>query len=254
MTYLPQLNQVVQLGRGIASSVLGLTYSVYRLNSASTGSVVGSQSLVYPAYQMYFNKAQKTKLENETFNLLAFAATCDGTKLRVGDILVENGYESDGGMYCVVQLRPMKQNMIIRVEMASAIERPHPAAGAAENQPTSGAVAMPLYGGLTPANRYEVTLNNGLYNVLEQGIGAVASIPIGLQPINRVKDGHKPDLPTVIPRSHFIAYIPPTPGYMPSELDVIKGVNQDSYEIQQVYSSSPVGISGNIVIVEKLAA
>ena len=255
MTYIKQLNRVVQQGRGVAASVLGQTYSVYRINSSTVGSVISSNSLVYPSFQMYFKKASKTHLENTMFDLQTFEATCDGTKLRVGDILKENGYESDGGIYCVGQLRPMKTNILIRVESPSAIEKPHPDAGASEDQPNSGFVYIPdKFGGIRLAGRYELTLQGGLYSIQKQGLGTPASIPIGLQPINRVGEGHKPNLPTTVPVTKFLCYIPPTPGYAPNELDVIKGLSMESYSISMVYTSEGVGVQGTICVLTKMAA
>lgn len=255
MTRVALLNRIVQnRGRGLAASIVGQTYSLYRMNHNTMGSVISPNSLIYPKFPMYFRgKAAKVHIENTTFDLQIFEAQCDGTKLRVGDILVENGYGSDHGIYCVGQLRPLHPNMIVRVENTSTIEKPHPDAGASEDQPTSGAVWVDqTYGGLRPGGRYELTLQGGLYSMKVQGAGTLASVPVGLQPVNRVGEGHKPILPTTFPVTKFLCYIPPLPGYAVNELDVIKAMNGDSYSVSMIYSSEPAGLHGTIAVVEKI--
>jgi hypothetical protein len=201
---------------------------------------------------MYFKKAAKPDIENETFNLLVLEATCDGTKLLVGDVLVENGYQSDGGMYCVIQQRPMKANMLVRVESPSAIQEPKPVAGSEDTQPTTGVVWRTGYGGPTVGVRYNLTLDRGMYQMLPFGQGTLASIPVGFQPLNKARDAKKDGIPTSFAHTMYTAYIPPTPGYTPGERDVIKAANAESYSIMQVYSSYPTGTVGSIAIVERM--
>jgi hypothetical protein len=226
------------------------------MNSNTSGSVISPISLVYSSLPMYFRdhkRASKVYIENTTFDLIVFEAMCNGLKLQVGDFLVENGYKADSGMYCVAQLRPLSQNILVRVESPSTIEKPHPDAGASEDQPPSAAVwVQGKYGGLRPPGRYELTLQGGLYSMQKQGIGTLASVPIGLQPINRVGEGHKPILPTTYPVTKFLCYFPPLPGYAINELDVIKASQADSYQVSMIYSSDSTGLQGTIASLEKI--
>lgn len=257
MSYLPLINQVTQsIGGGVPSSILGTNYKLYRLNSNTAGSIISLNSLVSATFKMYFRdhqKASRQKIENTTFDLLVFDGVCDGTKLKVGDILVETGYESDGGIYCVAQQRPLSGNMLVRVESRSAIAEPQPGAGSDETQPTVGPVWVEgKYGGPTTPERYVLTLDHGLYEMRPFGEGTLASVPIGFQPLNRVRESKKQGIPTAYPHTMFLAYIPPTPGYIPAPLDILKSQNMDSFSIDQVYSSSGVGISGTVCIVTQM--
>ena len=259
MTRIATLNRIVQrYGRGTAARIIGQSYSVYRMNPNTSGSVISPNSLVYPTFSMYFKnhqRASKVHVENTVFDLMIFEGMCDGTKLQVGDFLVENGYESDAGVYCVGQLRPMSQNILVRVESPSTLEKPHPDAGASEDQPTSGFVYVQgKYGGVRPAGRFELTLQGGLYSMQAQGEGILASVPIGLQPINRVSDSHKPPIPMTFPRTKFLCYIPPLPGYIINELDVVKMSQADSYQVSMMYSSADCGLQGFICTLEKINA
>ena len=263
MTYLPQLSSAIYQGLSAAAGVLGKTFSCYRLNSSSTGAIIATGSRIYSAFPLMLERTtSKLMLENTIFDLLAFAGKGDGTKLLAGDILVDNGFSGDGGAYAVAQIRYQKPYRIVLIRVDNktcSLKRPHPSAGSAEDQPTSGAIARLSntapndYSGIDPQNRFALTLDAGLYQMIQQGSGTRASLPVGLQPLNKVQDGHKPILPTQLPRTKFVAYIPPTPGYIPSESDIIKAANQDTYEIKQIYSSEPVGLVGTIAIVEKLA-
>jgi hypothetical protein len=90
-----------------------------------------------------------------------------------------------------------------------------------------------------------------MYGMYPQGEGTLASIPIGISQLNKSRDGHKIGLPTNFQRTFFTAYIPPTLGYQVSELDVIKSVHADNYQINQIYSTN-IGLQGVIAIIEKI--
>ena len=255
-TNLPIYSDLIYNLAGIATEQLGQVYKVYRLNGNTAGAVISANSLVHPAFNFYFEKAQKSIIENTTFDLQVFSAIGDATQLRVGDILVETGFGSDGGTYCVAQIRNRKpfRTILVRVESQSAIQEPQPDAGSDETQPMSGPVWVEgAWGGATVDARYNLTLDNGMYQMLPFGEGTLASVPIGIQPLNKVRDSHKPGIPTPYARTLYLAYIPPTPGYDPAEKDIIKAANMESYEISQIYSSTPVGLSGSIAICERMA-
>ena len=253
MTNLPVYAGLIYDLASVATDQLGQTYALYRMNTNTTGSIISGKSLLNRSFGMYFEKASKKNIENATFDIQVFEAIANANHLKVGDILVENGPGSDNGKYCVAQVRYRKpfRTMLVRVESSSAIERPHPDTGAAENQPTSGMVYDPTkYAGIRPGGRYELTLDNGNYLMLPQGSGTLASIPVGIQPTNRISGDHKPNLPTEIPNTRFWIYVPP--GFVPQELDLVKGVNQDTYSIQMIYTSDGVGLAGTICLAGKL--
>jgi len=256
------LAKVIYGGLGIAAGVIGpgsgVAYRVYRRNSSATGSIVSLTCLKIKQFNCYRKRTTlKSLIENTTFDLLVFEAKCDGTKLQSGDILQEIGPHAQvGAFYCVAHVRyqlPFRV-VLIRVETPSSLERLHPGAGAANQQPSSGWAYTPVndaYGGTDVASRYHLMLDNGMYQMMPLGAGTLASIPIGLQPLNRVKDGNTLGLPTPFARTSYLAYIPETYAYQVAELDIIKASMSDTYEIKQVYTSGEIGLSGTICIVEK---
>lgn len=250
MSFLPDLDQIIQVGRGAAASVVGQTYSVYRLTDTTSNSIFSSDP-VLTEFPAKFDKAKTADIENVTFELLVCALTCDNTNLQIGDVLKETGYKADGGQYVLAQTRPLKPSIFVRVERDVAISRPSPAGGNASQQPDSGAQLAPGYLGITKSGEEILTLTNGLYAFASSG--SVASVPFGLQPQNRVRGEHKPDIPTQVPEVQFVGFLPFLPGVQILENDIISSDAQDRYVVVQVYQSDDIGLQGYIVILKKMA-
>lgn len=247
---LPVLDFAIQKGRGAVASALGQTYTVYRLTNQS-GSVISGQPL-FPAFPARLRKATKVAIENTSFDLECFTATCDNEAIQKQDVLVENGYESDNGIWVFAQERPTRETIWVRAETLCFISRPYTASGSVAEQPASGVTVQTSWGGTSkPIEKYLI-LTNGLYSYSATATTG-ASVPVGIQPLNRVRDGRIPKVPTTQYRTHHLAYVPLLPGEQLNEQDRINAANGDRYEIMEVHTTDMVGLSGNVCIVEKLA-
>lgn len=259
-----EIDEAIQEGRGAAASVLGQTYNVFRLGPTSNVSVI-SGTPVYTDYPVRIRKSTKVAIENASFDLLAFTSTTDNRFLQIGDFLVESGYEAEeGNVFVVAQIRPTRETIIVRVESASAIQRPTPYGGSAAEQPVTPGqcIVADGYGGITPFNREQLSLTNGVYAFFQPGAidprtkqpAVQASVPIGIQPRSRTRDRREPDLPTRIAESEFYMYVPQLPGVEIVEMDVIKAAHEDNYECRGVYTSDDAGLHGFVVLARKLAS
>lgn len=251
---LSDIDGAIQEGRGAAAATIGQSYDVRRLTTTTAGSITNEVPL-YTNFPAIIRKAQKKQIENTTFDLQVFEATCDNTYLQLGDVLTETGYRNDSGMYTVAQMRPLRPTLIVRTEAAITITRPRPKGGRASQQPAQGAVLAPGYLGTGKKNEWPLTLVDGLYSFEPSGSAAV--VPCGLQPLNRVRDGSKNDaagqMPTSLYREHFLAWLPLIPGDQLQELDRLNFPNADRYEIALLYTSETTGLSGHVLVVEKLS-
>lgn len=253
-THVAQIDAAIQAGRGAAASVLGQTYTQYRLSSTSSGSITSGSPIAtnYPA--RIERITERKKIENQTFDLLVYEAMCDNRTLEIGDLLVETGYGSDGGQFWVAQKRPTRETLWVRAESNCNITRPKGTAGNAEQQPTSGPVLVDGWGGVEKDTEQVLALQNGLYYFTSTAGVTKAVIPAALQPLNRITDARDPDLPTTLYREKFLVYVPLLPGCVLNELDRLSfGNMSDAYEIALMYTSEQTGLSGWILIVEKLA-
>lgn len=255
--YLPSFNTMplidfaIQKSRGAAASVLGQTYNVYRLSDTTTGSIF-DQAPVYSGFPMRVAKASRMKVEGETFALQVFEGLCDNMVLELGDVLVETGYqEEEGNQFIFAQRRPTRESIFVRAESSVSITRPRPYGGQAGQQPGSGVIPAPGYMGVSKASEWVLTLTNGSYTFTNSPNAVAAAVPAGLVQLNRIRDGRKPDLPSLLYREHFIVYLPLIPGEQINELDAFNFPNQDRYEGASIYTSEQTGLGGYIVIVEK---
>ncbi|MDE2099949.1 MAG: hypothetical protein KGL39_22035 [Patescibacteria group bacterium] len=248
---MPIIDEATQIGRGVAAAIQGQPYEVYRRTSASNGSVISGTPL-YTNYPVYFTgKAKKVEVENTAFDLLVFEGHVDATYLQKMDVFVETGYRNDGGIWIFAQSRPVEPSLFVRAETLAFISRPYTEAGSVAQQPSSGVQVNTGYGGTRIGIEKYLLLENGIYTFSADATTG-ASIPIGIQPLNRVRDGSIPKVPTKQYRTHHLIYIPMVKGEMLDVQDRINAANGDRYEIMESHSTAPTGLDGYITICEKL--
>jgi hypothetical protein len=251
---MPKLNDVVQQLRGVEGAIIGQTYNVYRLTSASNGSVISGIPL-YTNYPMYLKeKAMKVVVENDAFNLLVWEGKVDNIDIQLGDFFVEVGYGNDKGIWVYAQGRPMHPNIFVRAETRSFITRPYTLAGSVAEQPGPAdpdVVVQQAYGGTHIEIEKYLTLANGQYT-FDPNATVGASVPVGIQALNRVRDGSIPKVPTKQYRTHHTIYAPLIPGEMLDLQDRINASAGDRYETMEVHSTGSTGLYGNIIIAERM--
>jgi hypothetical protein len=247
---MPAIDQAISLGVGAAASVVGQPYNVYRLSNASSGSIFDGSPL-FTNFSMSVSKAGKSAIENDSFNLQVFIGACDDRELDLGDVLVEQNYESEtGDVFVFAQRRPMGYRLFVRCEAQVSITRPLPHGGQSAQQPVSGSVAAPGYIGVDKASENVLVLNDGLYSF--EPTGTLAAVPAGLTQLNRIRDAKDPKIPVTLYREHFVLYVPLLPGVQLQELDRFNFPNSDRYQIASLYTTEQSGFGGWIAICEKL--
>ena len=256
---MPLIDGIIQLGRGIASGVLGQTYDVRRLldPTPATGSI-SSQIPVWTNFPARIRRTtSKLVIEDDIWGLICYIAMCDNRVLQLLDEMTETGYEAmTNGCYIFVQARPTRETLWMRAESNIAITRMMPTAGSAAQQPSAGWVADTVgLGTVQKDTEHVLTLNNGVYAFSGSG-ASPASIQCGLQPTTKVTDTSKSSAagawPTALYREKFLAYVPLLPGEQLNELDRLNFPNSDRYEIATIYTSELTGIAGTLLILEKL--
>lgn len=255
---MPLLDNIIQIGRGIAAGVIGQTYDIRRLTqpTGATGSV-SSQPTVYTGFPARLRRTTtKVGIEDDIFSLICYIATCENTCLQLLDEMTETGYEpKTNGVYIFAAERPTRETLWMRAESNISITRMSPGAGSAANQPTSGWAESTGFGGIQKDTEAVLTLANGSYAFRSEG-ASPASIQCGLQPLNKIMDTSRGvaagEWPVSLYREKFLAYLPLLPGEQITELDRLNFPNSDRYEIAVIYSSEETGIAGYILVVEKL--
>ncbi len=252
-TSIARIDRKIQRGRGKASKKLGQTYDVRRLTPVTNGSISSNPRVLTAFAARVFKTTSKAVIENETFALQVFVATCDNRKLLVGDLLTETGYEATANdVFTVAQIRPTFETLLVRTEANCSITNPRPHAGQSSQQPSSGSSAMSGYGGTDDASEWVLELVDGFYGFTNTPGATPASVQCGLTPLNRLKDGNDLGTPTDLPRAHYVVYVPNLPGQPLDTYHRIKFPNGDKYEILSFVNSESAGFQGYVCICEKV--
>jgi hypothetical protein len=248
---LAALGSGLQKMRGGFAGAYAPSFSVYRVSSATpaTGVLSGTSSGALPI--TLERTVSRGVLENQMFEVLSFAGTCDNRNLNLGDLVQQ---ASDGGVYCFAQYRPPEDSIFVRCESLATFSRPMPDGGRSDQQPASGAVYEDAYFGEYHAGEWPLTVTAGSFAyVTPAGSPVSAAVPIGLQPTSRVRDEQQPQIPEGAFHAEFFAYIPPLKGLTLSQRDRIYVPGSAGYQIISLYSSQQVGLIGTIAKLETLA-
>lgn len=231
----------------------GQSYDVRRLDDATNGSITNNAPVV-SGFRIHPERTtKKSEIENVTFDILVYEATCDNRQLQIGDVLTQMGSRNDGSIFTLAQMRDLHPTLMIRTAFAASLSRPMPTGGAASQQPSSGVIAADdgTYAGIDWESEQWLRLQSGSYSFSGDNTKPKATVQVEIQPLNRVRDGAGP-LPTMLPREHYVAYIPILEGTMLNEKDRIRLPNMDAYEIALIASSDLVGLAGYICICERV--
>jgi hypothetical protein len=234
----------IDLARGIAASVIGQLYDVYRLNPKSTGAIVSPSNLVIGNFPVKMTRnTQSLADEQAKIYELVYQGLCDVSRLRIGDILVEKGFRSDPGKFILAQERPLKPYMFVRVEINGAVTRQ----SAISAEPLLG---LGPYQATTKAYESVAQLRNGMFAYVQGG--SPAQIPIGIQIDRRM--GQTPrgfKLPTVNKLEEVSAYVPLLPGLQIQPTDMLADANGNRYLVHavQIYTA---GLVGYLIKAQKL--
>lgn len=228
---LPELDAVVQLGRGVEAAILGQTYSVYRLNPSSSGQLVQPSNLVLTGYPAIFQRITVPKdIEaNWMIKVPIYKATCDATFLQFGDLLLEEGFGSDGGAFTYVWRRPAGlelDNIFIGTPVPSQITRP-------DNNPARINVGEVAYEGEMKEYELPLVLESGSFFFSTDPEAIPTTIYAAIYQHERGGEYRTPAerLPEDVKRQpwHVFCYL--LKGTELVENDIVTGANGDRYRI-----------------------
>lgn len=257
-TLVKPIDEAIQQGLGAAASVVGQTYDVRRLSATTNGSI-SANTPIFTGFPASLRRAKPIAIENFTFKLLCFEATCNRLPLQLVDELTETGYNAmPQGVYVLAQMRPLVETLLMRVDATCTITRPMPTAGQASTMPPAGFVEQTGMSAPEKSTEQILTLTNGLYAFSNPPVVTPATVQCQLQPYDRIKDGRVLGVPTEFYREQFFIYVPELPGEQLDERDrlnfPISGQATDRYVIMSIYTSELTGLSGYIIISEKMGA
>jgi hypothetical protein len=251
-TDLKQIDLAIQAGRGAAASVLGQTYDVYRLSSASNGSILDGEPVI-TGYQGRLRRITDRKaIEADPLELIVAEFTLSNVDLELGDILVETGYESDGGRWCFAQARPTRESLFVRCEELVQIYRPRVGNLVPTGTPNAATPGAPFvsstFASSDVSTRESLSLTDGVYNFSPPNIAA-ADIPIGIQMTARAGGTRANALPSSSATARFVGYIPPLPGITINSDDVLYLDDDHSYIVNSALQEAP-GFQGTVMVLE----
>lgn len=258
---MPQLDEAIDQGLGVVGAVVGQPFDVYRLSDTTNVGVLENDP-IYTSFPINLRRyTLKVAIENTTFELLTYVANCDRRQLQLMDLLVTEGYGGDSAVFCVAQMRPMAETILVRVESNVSLSAIVPTAGAASQQPSSGNTfisGMDGWSAVWKSGEQILTLTDGEYAWSDPTTDpppTPAQIQVGLQPNARIRDGNTLGVPTEQYREQFVIYTPITPGVFLEEVKTrfnFGNASSDRYEIAKYFTSDETGLAGQIAICEKL--
>jgi hypothetical protein len=250
--FLPIIDNVVQLGNQIEASILGQGFKVYRVTELTPPSGVLDGTPVASLFGEFEERAQRKILENQVFELLAFALTIDNRALIKGDLLQQVGYKSDGGVYCFAQYRPPNETIVVRVEGRAIIRRFVDASKPiVDKVPGTWALRTERAQDTEKTADVLTQMDGRFVFAPARNDPFPVVVPIGVQPTTRARPGRN-EVPSDVPVERFVGYIPPLgiPLRDNDELEMTDG-SDVVYAIEQVYSSGDVGLAGTIALLSK---
>lgn len=256
MSAFDAMHEGLQLMGGGFAGDWGQPFDVRRLDDNTNTSISNNNPITVTSdgcqFRAWVDKASRKMIENSAFDILTFEATCNNLQLQIGDTFTQTGKYNDGSIFTLAQMRPMHETIFVRTEAGCSISRIMPTAGAADQQPISGIVETPGYGGADKGTEHFLKLQDGNYFFSTDGTIPNASVLAGLQPISRVRDGVGSLPGTGLYREDYIVWLPLMTGEMLYELDRLRFPNMDAYQVARLFSSNSVGLSGYICTIERV--
>lgn len=240
------------LGQGVKGG-LATYFNVYRLKGLS-GTPNAATSIVDPLNKVLTNfpirmvkNAMQQLVEQEPIYKLVYQGMCDTRQLKIGDVFIEVGPimtdVPDGRMFYLADVQPILPAMFVRAEISGSASRPHDASQTDEPLLGRGRAAQAVSKG----QEWLYILDNSLYDV--QAVGTPATIPMGIQPYNRVGPAQEMKFPTGTRRGVHYLYLPLLPGLQIEPGDYVLDDNRNHYRIQTVQAFT-TGLQGYQLIAE----
>lgn len=253
----------IDKGLGLAAKKLGPPYSVYRITNTSSGDYPGGWTLLATNQPFFHRRVNDKKLESalQSAGTLWYQIIGNVEPYLLGDVfLLTDPPYSPGRSYgagatsvagtiefnafALAWHAPVNEPVGGRLDRRAGIYRPslNPA------QLDDGS----SYWKSTHDNDTPLILTNGQYAFGTPG--ATASwVPVGLASTNRVTGDilFAPKTPGMTDAIRYYAYLPPLPGYTPSEGDAIITEDGARYLVVHPYTQN-AGVVGSQLVVKRM--
>lgn len=261
-----RIQHKIDKGLGIAGRHLGPPYSAYRIESTSAGDFPGGWSQVGSNLPIFLRRSTDSKIFSALLasGTLWFDVIGNMEPFYLGDVFqLTDGSYSPGQAYGVGATSvpgtpqfnafglawhaPVDEPVGARLDRRVKIYRPQ---GPPDTSLTDGA-------GTWRDTTYDATalvLSGGTYSFQTAASGIPASyVPGGISSTDRPPRGHlfgPPSVPGDLQVPRYFMYIPPLPGYTPSEGDRIVEESGARYVVTNPYHQE-AGVVGNQLGIER---
>lgn len=250
------LQKTVDLGRGVAASIVGQPGNVYRLLPGVSGAFIQSATEVLVNFPLMRKviKGGAAMEAHEGISTVYFNLICDLRQLETGDVYILNDpYYGTGANLvdyptqefvgvCVVHHSVMKPSYGMQLNRLATIWRP-------ETQPDGTGYFQSAALAGQPMN-----IVNG--QAVWGPVGGTPDyLPIGLAPVTRpIKpEQFRPGLAGMTEHVDYFCFVPPIEGYHPKEGDYIMTLDDSRYIVQTPWFLE-AGIVGNSMIIRRVTS
>ena len=253
----------IDKGLGPAGRALGQPFNVYRITASSSGDFPNGWTLIQASYPLYRKRTTENKIDvgQKVSGILWFNALGDMSPFTLADIFYQTDASYAPGAsygagatlladtlefvgFCFCWHRPVMEGLLARINMRGQIFRP--------NSDTMQLADGSTYWAQAHDDDLPLVLTNGQFAFGTPG--TVASyVPIGVGNLARPyqRPGIDPATPGVTPISWYYFYVPPLPGYKPTEGDAIILEDGSRYWITNPFSQES-SVVGDLLVCERL--
>lgn len=252
---------------GAVADLVGLPYSVYRNTPGSNGDFPNGWTLLTSRFNAITNRvrSQDAEVSMTSERTVWFELTADVSPFWLGDVFIGTDAPYFPGVsygdratavpktielngFALAWHQPLRPPLGARIDRRVAIYRP-------DLLPESFSDGSPL----TSSKQWRSTeefdtplvLTNGVYSWGAPG-GKASLVPCGFGTSDRQTRGEdfSPDPPGIGPVPRYYAYLPPLPGYTPSEGDALVTEDDARYAVISPYRQD-TGVVGSQLMTQR---
>jgi hypothetical protein len=268
MTIAAQFARLIDKQLGVVGNRLGQPFSVYRINPASNGDFPGGWQLVSSRAHAHRNRvrSQDAEVAMTSERTLWYEIVADMSPFWLGDVFIATDPPYFPGIaygdratnvpgtvelngFALAWHAPMRPPLAGRIDHRCRIYRP-------ALTPQTVSDGSPL----TPSQQWRTThefdtpllLANGVYSFGAPAGGFGSLVPCGFGTSDRQTRGEDmaPDPPGMLPVPRYYIFLPPLPGYTPSEGDALITEDDARYTVIAPYSQA-TGVVGSQLMVQR---
>lgn len=267
MTNYARVQKHIDHGKGKAARHVGLPYTALRLTPVSNGDFPGGWTTVSAKFSMLRRRFAEGKLEVGIKNVtLFYRIVANMNAYLLGDVFLQTDPAYDPGFSYGVGATsvpgtfefnamalawhpPENEAIGGRIDRRVKIYRPSPSP--ATVQDGSGVA----YWKETNDNDLPLIMAAGVYAFGQAGAGGASFVPAGFTSALRQHESvFEPGVPGMLKEAKWFVYVPPLPGYMPSEGDAIIDENGARYVVSVPYEQKTGVVGYQLVCDRKISS